>query len=153
MVILDAAHAMPPRIFPIPPRSGLVMLIYGVDPGRIHIEPGPAQVFTKPGRAVIKELAERKAIQDALTESEQRFHTIFDSVNDAIFVHDLKTGAILDVNQRMCEMYGYTRQEALQLSIEDLSQGEPPYYPAGCPGLVPQNSPGRFTSGRVVCQR
>ncbi len=63
----------------------------------------------------------------ALQESEDRFRTIFNAVNDAIFVHDLETGVILDVNSRMCEMYGYSREEALQLDVEALSMGEPPY--------------------------
>lgn len=62
-----------------------------------------------------------------LPESEPWFRTIFDSVNDAILVHDLETGAILDVNRRMCELYGYTRSEALRLDIGALSSGEPPY--------------------------
>ena len=52
---------------------------------------------------------------------------IYHSVNDAIFVHDVETGGILDVNETMCEMYGYSRAEARQLSIEDLSTGVPPY--------------------------
>ena len=63
----------------------------------------------------------------ALRKSEDRFRTIFNAVNDAIFVHDLETGAILDVNSRMCEMYGYSREEVRQLNIEALSMGEPPY--------------------------
>jgi PAS domain S-box-containing protein len=68
-----------------------------------------------------------KAETLALKESEKRFRAIFDSVNDAIFIHDLGTGAILDVNQRMCEMYGVTRDEALQLKVTDSSSGEPFY--------------------------
>lgn len=63
----------------------------------------------------------------ALHESEERFRTIFNVVNDAIFVHNLDTGAILDVNSRMCEMYGYSREEARQLDVEALSLGESPY--------------------------
>ncbi|MDL1963261.1 MAG: PAS domain S-box protein [Deltaproteobacteria bacterium] len=63
----------------------------------------------------------------ALHESEERFRTIFNAVNDAIFVHDLNTGAILNVNSRMCEMYGYSRENALRLDIEALSLGESPY--------------------------
>ena len=57
-------------------------------------------------------------------ESEERFRTIFDSVNDAIFIHDIESGAILDVNARMCEMFGYTRQEALGLDIGALGSCE-----------------------------
>ncbi len=74
-----------------------------------------------------QEIAERRLAEAALQESEQRFRTIFDSVNDAIFVHDLATGDLLDVNHTMCAMYGYTREEALRLNIEDVSSGEPPY--------------------------
>ncbi len=62
-----------------------------------------------------------------LREGEDRFRTIFNAVNDAIFVHDIETGVILDVNTRMCEMYGYSRDETLHLNIESLSLGEPPY--------------------------
>jgi PAS domain S-box-containing protein len=52
---------------------------------------------------------------------------IYHSVNDAIFVHSVETGEILDVNETICEMYGYSRAEARGLSIEDLSTGVPPY--------------------------
>jgi PAS domain S-box-containing protein len=64
---------------------------------------------------------------EALRESEDRFRTIFNAVNDAVFVHDMETGAILDVNDTMCEMYGYAHEEARQLNIEDLVPSEPPY--------------------------
>ncbi|HEX7408534.1 MAG TPA: PAS domain S-box protein [Candidatus Binatia bacterium] len=70
---------------------------------------------------------ERRRAETALRESEERFRAIFDSVNDAIFVHDLPTGAILDVNRRMCELYGWTREQARQLDVGALSSGEEPY--------------------------
>src|ERR1035437_1143013 len=55
------------------------------------------------------------------------YRAIFDAANDAIFVHDLQTGAILDINHKMTEMYGYTIEEARQLDVEVLSAGTPPY--------------------------
>ncbi|CAG0928900.1 Phytochrome-like protein cph1 [Thermoflexales bacterium] len=73
------------------------------------------------------EAAERLKTEQALRHSEHRFRAIFDSVNDAIFVHDLNDGRILDVNKTMCEMYRCTPEEARQLGIEDLSSGEAPY--------------------------
>jgi PAS domain S-box-containing protein len=63
------------------------------------------------------DITEAKLVEKALRESEERFRTIFNAVSDAIFVQDLATGAIIDVNQRMCDMYGYTHDEALQLNI------------------------------------
>jgi PAS domain S-box-containing protein len=63
----------------------------------------------------------------ALRTGEERFFTIFNSVNDAIFIHDADSGAILDVNDKMCDMYGYTREEALNVDIGELSSGIVPY--------------------------
>jgi len=59
-------------------------------------------------------------------ESEERFRTIFDSVNDAIFIDDVD-GTILNVNAKACEMFGYSRDEALALDIGKLSSGVDPY--------------------------
>src|SRR6266568_563540 len=65
--------------------------------------------------------------KDIVRIREGHLPAIFDSVNDAIFVHDLETGAILDVNQRMCEMFGYSYEEALSIKVETISSGIPPY--------------------------
>ena len=62
-----------------------------------------------------------------LRASEMRFAAIFNAVGEAIFVHDAVTGEILDVNQRMCEMYGYSHDEALRCDVGALSAGIPPY--------------------------
>ena len=51
---------------------------------------------------------------------------IFDAVNDAIMVHEVGTGAILDVNERMCEMFGLTYDEALWMDMGSLSVGLSP---------------------------
>jgi two-component system, cell cycle sensor histidine kinase and response regulator CckA len=54
------------------------------------------------------------------------YREIFEGINEAIFVHDL-AGRILLVNARTCAMYECSRQEALRLSIADISLDEPPY--------------------------
>jgi len=61
-----------------------------------------------------------------LAESEARFEAIYHSVNDALIIHD-KAGDIVDVNRTMCEMFGYSREEALQVQTGDLSLGEFPF--------------------------
>ena len=62
-------------------------------------------------RALSREVAERRE-----AESVMRF--IFNNTHDAIFIHDLN-GEIIDVNQRMLDMYRVTREEAFSLSILD----------------------------------
>ena len=73
-----------------------------------------------PGREQQDVLASR--IRNIVDRERMRtnYREMFEKVNDAIFVHDAETGEILDVNERMCEMHGYTREEALELSVEDI---------------------------------
>lgn len=55
-----------------------------------------------------------------LTASEEQFRAIFDNINDAIFLLAPGDGTILSVNQRVCDLFGYPREELLRLSIGDL---------------------------------
>ena len=78
--------------------------------------------------AVIADITLRKQEQQALKESEASYQTIFDAANDAHFVFDSEDATILDVNLKMCEMYGFdTREEALKHNIEEMMAGHPPY--------------------------
>lgn len=76
---------------------------------------------------IMADIRDQKRAQEALRESEANYRTIFDAANDATFVFDPENGNMLDVNRKMCEMYGYTRDEVLRLNVEDLSAGVPPY--------------------------
>ncbi|MDO8312811.1 MAG: PAS domain S-box protein, partial [Sideroxyarcus sp.] len=77
-----------------------------------------------------EDLTERKQAEQDIAESESRFREIFNTVSDAIFIHDAETGRIIDVNHRMLEMYGLTREEAFACGPDDLSAGTPPYSSA-----------------------
>ena len=79
--------------------------------------------------ALLVAIHRRHLAERSLRDSEKRFRTIFDSVNDAIFIHDVRTGEILDVNRRMCEMYGMTREEALHMRDAEYASKLPPYTP------------------------
>lgn len=76
---------------------------------------------------IATDITERQRADAALRASEASYRTIFDAAEDAIFVHDIDTAAIVDVNAKACEDFGYRRAELLRLSIGDLSSGERPY--------------------------
>lgn len=76
---------------------------------------------------VFEDITQRKQAEEALRASQVDYREIFDAANDAIFVHDAKTGAILDVNRKMTEMYGFSVEEARRLDVGDLSANMPPY--------------------------
>ncbi len=79
--------------------------------------PGGRLVTIKPARET----------DGSAVEFSDSYYSIFNSVNDAIFIHDMETGDILDVNQSMCDMFKCTRDEATQMKVEDLSEGRPPF--------------------------
>ena len=78
---------------------------------------------------VVTELERRRADR-ALRQAEASYRAIFNAAEDAIFVHDWDTGAVVDVNPKACELYGYSADELRRISIQDISSGAPPYTAA-----------------------
>ena len=66
---------------------------------------------------------ERLGASEALRRSEASYRAIFEASEDAIFIHDWETGAVLDVNTRACEIYGYSHEELRGTSAADTSSG------------------------------
>lgn len=60
--------------------------------------------------SVVKDITKRKYVEQLLRDSEEKYRSIFENVNDAIFYTD-KFGKIMDVNDRVKDMVGYERQK------------------------------------------
>jgi PAS domain S-box-containing protein len=89
-----------------------------------------------------KKLAiDRKRTEEALRQSESNYRNVFEGVQDAIFVESMD-GKILDINSRACEMYEWSREELLMMTIEDL-------VPAGYPVVLPSEMVARGLSGQM----
>ena len=87
-----------------------------------------ARDFNSMAAAVEGRVTELHASEEALRESDARFRSIFDNVSEAILVLDVGSGRIIDVNWRMCEMFGFTSQaEAIAAGFDKISAGPPPY--------------------------
>jgi PAS domain S-box-containing protein len=63
----------------------------------------------------------------SLASKEERFRSVFDNISEAIFVHDRSSGKLLQVNRRMCEMYGCSENDALLAQASKFSTNIPPY--------------------------
>ncbi|HEU5283405.1 MAG TPA: PAS domain-containing protein, partial [Burkholderiales bacterium] len=70
---------------------------------------------------------ERSAADEARRLSEESYRAMFEATEDAIFVHDWDTGAMVDANPKACESYGYSYAEVRRLNVGDISSGEHPY--------------------------
>lgn len=55
------------------------------------------------------------------------FQAILDAVDHGVVVYDPSTGEVVEVNERMCAMHGYTREECLAFEVGDFSADEPPH--------------------------
>lgn len=67
------------------------------------------------------DITERKEIEKALQRSEQEYRGLFEGAHDAIVIFEPDTEIVLDVNQRACELYGYSRSEFVGMSLHPLS--------------------------------
>ncbi len=74
------------------------------------------------------EIEERKRIESALRESEEKFREIFNNANDAIYLWEVKpdgdAGKNLVANDVACQMLGYSRKEFAQMTPEDITPPE-----------------------------
>jgi diguanylate cyclase (GGDEF)-like protein/PAS domain S-box-containing protein len=87
-----------------------------------------AHDFNTMAEAVQSRMEAQRAASEALRESEASFRSIFDNVSDAIFVHDVDSGRLINVNRRMCEMFGFdTREAAIAVNFDQISAGVAPY--------------------------
>ncbi|MEW8419037.1 MAG: PAS domain S-box protein [Candidatus Thiodiazotropha endolucinida] len=66
---------------------------------------------------------ERERTDNELRESEISYREIFETSEACIFVHDIETGAILDVNKRACSTYGYSKTELRNIDVGQLLSG------------------------------
>lgn len=57
----------------------------------------------------------------------EKYQVIFNAPSEAVIVHGVKSGNILDVNDGMLEMFGCSREKALKSSAGTLSSGIFPY--------------------------
>lgn len=96
-----------------------------------HVKSIP--IFDKTGKpqyllTIWEDITERKRGERALEESEKRYRLLFNSIDDALFVHEGPTGGFpgkfLEVNDTACQRLGYTREEFLQMAPTQIDAPE-----------------------------
>lgn len=71
--------------------------------------------------SIFQDVTEARRTAKALEQSESTLRAVFNNVHSAVFLHG-PDGTILDVNDRMLDLFGVTREQARRMSIaEDFS--------------------------------
>jgi PAS domain S-box-containing protein len=59
-------------------------------------------------------------VEQTQQRADQKYRNLFDSANDAIFIIDMLTGRLLDVNRRAVKWLGYSRDELSRMAYTDI---------------------------------
>ena len=72
-------------------------------------------------QSFVTDITRKKAAEQALRESEEKYRHLFELESDAIFLIDKESGNILEVNESAVDMYGFSREALLRMKNVDLS--------------------------------
>jgi PAS domain S-box-containing protein len=91
---------------------------------------------------IIRDISERRQAEAALRESEERFRLAFENANVGLTMVGLD-GRHLQVNEALCRMLGYSREELLGMSVQDTAH---PDDLDKSPGFIRKALAGEITS-------
>lgn len=73
----------------------------------------------------LTDITDRQHVEEALRESEKRYHDIFDLNSAAMFIVNPQSGRIVDANVAACRYYGYSMEEFSRILITDINTADP----------------------------
>lgn len=72
-------------------------------------------------QGAVRDINERKRMEIALKENEEKYRLLFEKESDAIILTDAGTLEIQEVNEAFVKSYGYSREEAHRLNVTVLA--------------------------------
>lgn len=79
--------------------------------------------LTRANQALAREIAERKRVEEALRDSEERFRSIVTQTTAGIAEVDLE-GRFVLANERYCQIVGRSKEELYRLRMQDITSPE-----------------------------
>ncbi len=66
------------------------------------------------------DITERKKMEEALRQSEEKYRTLFESAAEGILIVDIETKKCKYANPAFCTMLGYSQEEVIKMSVSDI---------------------------------
>ena len=68
-----------------------------------------------------RDITERKRADESLLESEERYRQLFNNESDAVMIFDASTKQIEDANPATLDLFGYSKEDFVNFTVEDIS--------------------------------
>ena len=75
-------------------------------------------------RGLMVDITQKKLAEEILKASEKKYELLFQTSPLPKWIYDIESNQILDVNETAVLLYGYSREEFLKMSINDISCSE-----------------------------
>ncbi len=79
-------------------------------------QPAPGQFA-----CIFADITHQKQATQAIRENEERYRNLFEMDSDALALIDIETGSLQEVNQAFSTLYGYSKEECIQMKNTDFS--------------------------------
>ena len=99
-----------------PTRKEYVWILVNATPQFAKGRKTPYQAYS-----TFSDITERKTAEKELARSERDFRGLFNNAHDAIILFEEKAEIVLDANQRAFELYGYSAEQFIGMSLAKIS--------------------------------
>ena len=104
--------------------ANLIARLKKKDGSELWVEDHGQQIFDARGRVIyyegiLRDITQRRQIQHALRESEEKYRSLFEESKDAVFI-STPEGRLIDINSAGVDLFGYTSKD--EILLIDISQ-------------------------------
>jgi len=136
---------------PIISSTGEVLGVFSMYYGEVHRPEKEDLEFMKTNAQLAAIAIEHKLAEETLKESEHKFRTIFNNINDQLYIREPEGQNYMDVNQAVVNRLGYDKEEILKMEAEDIIPSE--YWDSVRENLKKiQNEGSRIYAAGAVCK-
>ncbi|UCG89808.1 MAG: PAS domain S-box protein [Candidatus Heimdallarchaeota archaeon] len=98
------------------------------DGSKGYVEASVSLIFDSKGerigfRGIVRDITERKQVEYSLRESEEKYRTILENIEDAYYEVDL-SGNLTFFNDALCKILGYPREELMGMNNREYTDEE-----------------------------